>query len=120
VSHPLPAVFDDVGYYSVPKAPVADLLARRIERKARKGRRAISSAYRAQNCLVSKCPIRPGFRRVALAHGARIKTAVPSKEQENCCGEDTQRQALFRVTLRAQPSKAAIAVHPVIGISFVF
>jgi hypothetical protein len=53
-------------------------------------------------------------------YGARIKTAVPSMEQKNCCGEDTQLQPLFRVTLRAQPSNAAIAVHPVISISFVF
>jgi hypothetical protein len=48
------------------------------------------AASRAQNCLFSKMPVRPGYARLAFASGARrIKTALPSKEQRSCGGEST-------------------------------
>jgi len=48
------------------------------------------AASRAQNCLFSKMPVRPGYTRLAFASGARrIKTAVPSKEQRSCGDEST-------------------------------
>jgi hypothetical protein len=48
------------------------------------------AACRAQNCALSKCPVRPGYGRLALGERReRIKTAVPSKEQTSCCGADT-------------------------------
>ena len=64
---------------------------------------------------------RPSFRRVALATTERESKLLFHRWNKNCCGEDdTQLQPLFRVTLRAQPSNAAIAIHPVISIRFVF
>jgi len=53
-------------------------------------------------------PVRPGNGRLALASGARrIKTAVPSKEQTNCCGADT----IHPVSTSAFPN-AYLSVHP--------
>jgi hypothetical protein len=63
-----------------------------LARNNRKGRRAISSGLPGSKLLAfEKCPVRPGFRRIAFGERwARIKTAVPPEKQKNCCGEDTR------------------------------
>jgi hypothetical protein len=89
-----------------------------IQERPEKAAGQYPAAYRAQNCVLSKWPRPPRLRETCIGkRRGRIKTAVPSKEQTNCCGADT----IHPVSTSAFPNAclteereidAYLSVHP--------